>query len=79
MKRKIVYVAHAENSPRDSREAADLYIRGSCFVIVLHLLGWKPCTIPTREPLVLAGDAAVLVVFWLILYWMYRRRIFLRI
>ena len=29
------------------------------------------------EPLV--GGAAVMIVFWLILYWMYRRKIFLRI
>ena len=46
--------------------------------LVRHL-GAAPFAIlgPPFEP-VLRG-AAILVVFWLILYWMYRRRIFLRI
>ena len=39
--------------------------------------GWFAILGAPFEP-VLRG-AAVLVVFWLILYWMYRRRIFLRI
>ena len=46
---------------------------------LLRHLGAAPFAIlgPPFEP-VLRG-AAILVVFWLILYWMYRRRIFLRI
>jgi len=57
----------------------DHLARGFTEEALVRHLGNKPFAIlgPAYEPLLLG--ATVLVIFWLILFWMYRRRIFLRV